>query len=139
MSLAKSLEYDVSGRRVRSVTISAGAAVLPQHAPAHVKELEFGSRKGQLAGPMERLACYAAQLDSEVDVIRCGMEDSPYIVTPDGEVTLTDNLGLAHQVRAMVDSCGSELLTDPRAVRQRMGFGALSRGIDAQPAVAVAV
>lgn len=138
VSLAKSLEYDLSGRRVRSVTISAGAAVLPQHAQAHVKELEFGSRKGQLAGPMERLACYAAQADSEIDVIRSGMEDTPYIVRPDGEVTLTDNLGLAHQVKAMVESCGSELLSDPRAVRQRMGFGALSRVVEAEPAAVVA-
>ncbi|MDP7701264.1 hypothetical protein [Mycobacterium sp. TY815] len=138
VSLAKSLEYDLSGRRVRNVTISVGAAVLPQHAQHHVKELEFGSRKGQLAGPVERLACYAAQADSEVDIIRSGMEDTPYIVTPAGEVTLTDNLGLAHQVRAMVESCGSELLSDPRAVRQRTGFCALSRLVEAEPVGAVA-
>ncbi|MHA7652418.1 hypothetical protein ACX9NE_18350 [Mycobacterium sp. ML4] len=138
VSLAKSLEYDLSGRRVRSVTISAGAAVLPQHAQNHVKELEFGARKGQRAGPMERLACYAAQPDSGVDVIRSGMEDTPYIVTPDGEVTLTDNLGLAHQVKSMVEGCGSELLTDPRAVRQRMGFDALTRVIEVEPATVAA-
>ncbi|KQH76040.1 hypothetical protein AO501_18650 [Mycobacterium gordonae] len=138
VSLAKSLEYDLSGRRVRNVTISAGAAVLPQHAQAHVKALEFGSRKGQLAGPMERLACYAAQADSEVDVIRSGMEDTPYIVTPAGEVTLTDNLGLAHQVKAMVESCGSEVLADKCTVRRRMGFDTLSRTVEGQPVGATA-
>ncbi|KZS61959.1 hypothetical protein A4G27_04255 [Mycobacterium kansasii] len=130
VSLAKSLEFDLSGKRVRTVTVSVGAAVLPQHATAHIKNLEFGERKGQLAGPLERLACYAAQADSNVDVIRSGMEDTPYIVTPDGEVTLTDNLGLAHQVKAMIDSCGSGVLTDRAAVRSRMGFGELSKLVE---------
>lgn len=138
VSLAKSLEYDLSGKQARRVTISVGAAVLPQHAKAHIKELEFGQRRGRLAGPLERLACYAAQPDSNVDVVRSGMEDTPYIVMPDGEVTLTDNLGLAHQVRAMVDSCGSGLLTDPAAVRRRMGFAELSKVIGRPTAAALA-
>ncbi|MCV7198102.1 hypothetical protein [Mycobacterium angelicum] len=138
VSLAKSLEYDLCGRQSRRVTVSVGAAVLPEHARAHIKELEFGRHKGRLAGPLERLACYAAQPDSNVDLLRSGMEDTPYIVTPDGEVTLTDNLGLAHQVRAMIDSCGSGVLTDPAAVRRQMGFAELSKIVELPPAATVA-
>lgn len=130
VSLAKALEYDLAGKRVRRVTVSAGAAVLPQHAKAHIKELEFGRRKGQLAGPLERLACYAAQPGSNVDVIRSGMEDTPYLVTADGDIALADNLVLAHQVSAMVDGCGSSLLTDPAAVRSRLGFAEPSTAVE---------
>lgn len=135
---AKSFENDLAGKHVRKVTVSVGAAVLPQHARAHIKELEFGKRKGQLAGPLERLACYAAQPDSNVDVVRSGMEDTPYLVRPTGEITLTDNLGLAHQVKAMIDSCGGSILTEPSAVRRQMGFAALSKVVELPPALALA-
>jgi len=138
VSLAKSLEYDLGGKRLRRVTISAGAAVLPQHAEAHVKKLEFGTRKGRPAGPLERLACYAAQPGSDVDVIRSGMEDTPYIVTPDGDIAVADNLVLAQQVTAMVESCGSSLLTDPAAVRNRMNFAESSNVAELRSATAVA-
>ncbi|SON60334.1 hypothetical protein MSIMFI_01828 [Mycobacterium simulans] len=136
--LAKSIERDLSGNIARKVTISVGAAVLPQHARAHINELEFGARKGQLAGPLERLACYAAQPDSEVDVIRSGLEDTPYIVTHDGDITLTDNFGLAHQVVEMVGSCGASIITDPPTLRSRMGFAGPSKAMEFPPAATLA-
>lgn len=138
VSVAKSLERDLSGRQCRKVTVSVGASVLPQHARAHIKKLEFGERKGELAGPLERLACYAAQPDSEVDVIRSGLEDTPYLVIRNGDITLTDNFGLAHQVNALVRSCGAVVITDPPTLRSRMGFTGLSEAMEFPPAATLA-
>lgn len=128
VALAKSLERDVCGRYVRKVTVSVGAAVLPQHASRHIRPLEFGEDKGRMAGPLERLVHYAAQPNSDVDVVRTGMEDTPYIVRSDSQVTLTDNLGLAYQASDALARCGATVLLDPADVRERMGFSHVNVG-----------
>ncbi|WP_158006347.1 hypothetical protein [Mycobacterium persicum] len=43
---------------------------------------------------------------------------------------MTENIDLAHQVEATVESCGSTLLADPPAVRSRMGFNQLTKAIE---------
>ncbi|WP_234301604.1 3-keto-5-aminohexanoate cleavage protein, partial [Pseudomonas aeruginosa] len=96
---AKSLEYDIGepGVRKRKVSITVGAAVMPQHAAQHFRPLDVGPRAGTPLCAVRRLAAYAAQADSQVDVLRVGMEDTPYAVDDDGRVTLSDNCQLLRQ------------------------------------------
>ncbi|ORW98458.1 hypothetical protein AWC27_03440 [Mycobacterium szulgai] len=115
------------------------AAVLPQQARAQIRKLEFGKRKGQVAGPLERLACYAAQPDSAVDVVGSGrIADTPYLVTRDGDITLSDNFGLAYRLNAIVRSCGAVIITNPSTIRSRMGFDGRSEAMEFPPAATLA-
>ncbi|HCE6795236.1 TPA: 3-keto-5-aminohexanoate cleavage protein [Pseudomonas aeruginosa] len=94
---AKSLEYDIGepGVRKRKVSITVGAAVMPQH---------------------------AAQADSQVDVLRVGMEDTPYAVDDDGQVTLSDNCQLLRQALDELRANGAEAELDGERIFQRMGM-----------------
>lgn len=122
IDLAKSLEYDYEGNRVRRVTISVGAAVIPQQAEDHVKPLEFGPRKGKLAGPLERLSVYAAHEANRVDILRFGMEDTPYIMSSDLNLMPSDNLNLGLQCAQVLEECGVKVITDPKEIRTRMAM-----------------
>jgi hypothetical protein len=41
---------------------------------------------------MERLLAFASQPDSAVDIVRVGMEDTPYILDPSGVLLPATNL-----------------------------------------------
>lgn len=122
VDLAKSLEYDYDGNKARQVTISVGAAVIPQQAENHVRPIEFGPRKGNLAGPLERLATYAAREADRIDILRFGMEDTPYIMSSDLSMAPSDNLGLGLQCVRMLEDYGVEVTTDPKTIRARMAM-----------------
>ncbi|MFJ9849043.1 3-keto-5-aminohexanoate cleavage protein [Streptomyces sp. NPDC101150] len=121
---AKSLEYDLAepGVKKRKVTISVGAAVLPQHADQHFKELDVGPRRGTKACAVRRLAAWASQPDSRVDILRVGMEDTPYLVDGAGQVQLADNIQLIGQAIEEVDANGAGLELDHDAIFARMGL-----------------
>ncbi len=95
---ARTLEYDLSqpGVKKRQVTITVGAAVLPEQAGQHIARLDVGgASSGEPACALRRLASYAAQPGSGVDVLRFGMEDTPYAVDVHGDLRLADNADLA--------------------------------------------
>jgi hypothetical protein len=123
---AKSLEFDADGRRRRGVTIAVGAAVLPQHARKHVGRLTEGRRVIDDACALRRLVAYAARPDSDVDILRAGMEDTPYVVDDVGRIRPTTNGELARRVAAWIDSEGANIVLDPRrlghAVAPRHGW-----------------
>ncbi len=110
---AKELEYDLAdgNRRTRNVTVSVGAAVLPLHAKGLIGPLDVGPERGRIVTPVERLVQYAAQEDSEVNIVRVGMEDTPYEVTGDGTLQSTTNASLIKTVLCEMDRAGATPLT----------------------------
>lgn len=121
---AKSLESDIiePGVVKRKITITVGAAVMPQHAKRNYKPMDVGPRKGVTMCAMRRLAAYAAQPDSEVDILRVGMEDTPYTLDKNGKVKVTNNSQLFRIVLKELEVNGIEIETDPDQIAQRMGI-----------------
>lgn len=121
--LAKSLEYDLGNpHKVRHVSITVGAAVLPRQAIDHFKEADVGKYQGERKCALRRLAIYAAQPDSEVDILRYGLEDTPYTVDGDGKILLCDNQTLHDVVEQEIISQDVTLLTEARDVMERIGI-----------------
>ncbi|MFJ9634480.1 hypothetical protein ACIRU8_42990 [Streptomyces sp. NPDC101175] len=120
---AKRLEYDLADPSVkkRQVTVSVGAAVLPGQIAEHFVPLDVGARRGQAACALRRLATYAAQPDSGVDVVRFGMEDTPYAVDEHGDIRLADNCELAELVINELAANSVGVQTDPDVIFERMG------------------
>lgn len=110
---AKALEYDLSdtGRRRRNVTVSVGAAVLPTQAKDLIAPLDVGRQRGRVVTPVERLVHYAAQEDSEVNIVRVGMEDTPYEIDIDGSLRSTTNGALVKTALCELDRVGATPLT----------------------------
>ena len=121
---AKSLEYDADGRHRRNVTVSVGAAVLPHHAPRHFGLLDDG--RGAYGCAVEKLIAYAACQDSEVDIVRVGMEDTPYRVTSDGQIRPTTNVELMQLAVDAVERQGAEPVLDPAKVRRALNAPVLA-------------
>lgn len=122
VAAAKGLECDLAtGERRRRVTISVGAAVLPQHARAAVGPLDVGPDRGRPVTALQRLAAYAAQADSEVDVLRVGMEDSPYLLDASGALRPTTNVELCTVAAAELHRHGVELVVEGARVADRLG------------------
>ncbi|MDJ0821022.1 MAG: 3-keto-5-aminohexanoate cleavage protein [Paracoccaceae bacterium] len=99
--------------RPLKVSVSVGAAVLPQHAAAHIRPLDVGAMAGKLMGPMERLAAYASQPDSGVDILRVGIEDTPYMLDPDGRLMPATNAAMALRAREVMAENGATPMLDP--------------------------
>jgi uncharacterized protein (DUF849 family) len=129
--LAKGLEYDVAepGLRKRKVSIAVGAAVMPLDASNHFHELDVGPEKGRRVCALRRLAAYAAQPDSEVDVFRVGMEDTPYAVAGDGALTVADNCDLFAIALDELGRNGAQVETDAAVIRERLGLDSVQRRV----------
>ncbi|MEU7693169.1 hypothetical protein [Microbispora hainanensis] len=127
VTAAKSLEYDLAepGVKKRHVTVTVGAAVMPQHALQHVKELDVGPRRGTRMCALRRLAAYASQPDSQVDVLRVGMEDTPYAVDGRGQVRLSDNIELLGMAIEELRANGATPELDHELIFERMGLNAV--------------
>jgi hypothetical protein len=109
---AKSLEYDIAGRWRRHVTVSVGAAVLPQHAGRHFGSFDEGRRPIEQACAVQRLIAYAARPHSDVDIVRVGMEDTPYMMDAQGAIRPTSNVELATAAAAWIAREGAEISRD---------------------------
>lgn len=123
VQLARSLEWNLAEPEVprRKVSISVGAAVLPQHADLHRRASDVGPPGGPVCA-LRRLVSYAARPDSGVDILRVGMEDTPYAVNQDGRVVETDNVGLVRIAREELARQGAEVETDPDRMAGRIGL-----------------
>lgn len=99
-----------------NVSIAVGAAVLPHHALQHVSVMDVGPLKGQILHPMERLVGYASMADSGVDILRVGMEDTPFLVDRSQRVVPASNSQLVEHARELLDRCECKVLTDPGLV-----------------------
>ncbi|MFJ7213646.1 hypothetical protein [Amycolatopsis sp. NPDC098790] len=131
VAAAKSLEYDLAEPHVqkRHVTITVGAAVLPQQAAAHFTPLDVGPRTGRRMCALRRLANYACRPDSEVDILRFGMEDSPYTVDSQGRLRPAGNTELAEAVVAEMTANGVRVETDHQVVSERLGLNWISQSV----------
>ncbi|MES4992566.1 3-keto-5-aminohexanoate cleavage protein [Phyllobacterium sp. 22229] len=121
--LAKSLEYDLGNptRKARRVSITVGAAVLPRQAIEHFKYSDVGRYVADRKCPLRRLAIYAAQPDSGVDVLRYGMEDTPYTLDSGGGVQFCDNQLLHDIVEQELIAQNVSIVTEQRDVLDRIG------------------
>jgi len=121
VAAAKSLELDLAtGQRRRTVTVSVGAAVLPQHAARHVRALDIGRFRGRNACALRRLATWAAQPDSGVDILRSGMEDTPYEMHPDSGLRPANNVRLCEIAAEEFTQNGGQIATDAAGVASRL-------------------
>ena len=77
-----------------NVSVSVGAAVMPQKALELYTPLDIGSDRGRPVSPLERLIAYACMHDSGVDLLRFGLEDTPYLMGDQGEVLPVTNTEL---------------------------------------------
>jgi hypothetical protein len=125
IELAKLLEFDLNGVRRRTVTITVGAAVLPRFARDHIRSVDVGPSRGRAMCALRRLVTYAAQPGSEVDVIRVGMEDTPYEVDSDGRIQRTTNPRLIALAREEARRNNVSLLREPKDVASRLGISRL--------------
>ncbi len=131
VAAAKSLERDpVTGEKRRTVTISAGAAVLPQHAAQHVWELDVGPFRGEKACALRRLAAWAAQPDSDVDILRSGMEDTPYEMHLEKGLLPTSNARLCEIAAEEYLRNGAEVEVDHKAITARLGTAGCGRELN---------
>jgi 3-keto-5-aminohexanoate cleavage enzyme len=120
VSLAKSLERDsADAPRKRKVSITVGSAILPHHATHEVRTMDVGPLAGRPMDATQRLIGYAAQDDSEVDIVRVGMEDTPFLLGADGQIRPTTNVELCTMAADMLDRHGVTMQTDPSAVTER--------------------
>jgi hypothetical protein len=120
VAMAKSLEHDSPGGPVkRHVSISIGGAVLPQHAAREIRPLDVGRNAGVPADALHRLIAYSAQPDSEVDILRVGMEDSPFLLDENGGLRPTNNIELCRVAADGLMRNGATLLTDPSHIIER--------------------
>ena len=118
---ARSLERDlVTGKKQRTITISVGAAILPQHAAEHVKEIDVGPFRGQKACALRRLAAWAAQPDSGVDILRSGMEDTPYEVDLEEGILPTSNVRLCEIAARELLRHKTTIETNKHAISNRL-------------------
>ncbi|MGY9049464.1 hypothetical protein P775_12550 [Puniceibacterium antarcticum] len=104
------------------VTVAVGAAILPHHGARHLREIDVGPQTGRLAGPTERLAHWACQFDSGVDILRIGLEDAPFHLDSLGRVLPATNPSLVEKAVEIVSMNGVQLVCDPAAVAE---FGAV--------------
>lgn len=114
VGLARSIE-SVSPRPL-DLSISVGAAVLPQQAGKLSTPLDVGPHRGEVVSPLERLIAYACQPDSDVDLIRCGLEDTPYLMG-NGEILPASNPEVAAFTLEKITKHGGQIITDPAQVR----------------------
>ncbi|MBW7970566.1 3-keto-5-aminohexanoate cleavage protein [Bradyrhizobium sp. BR 10289] len=120
VSMAKSLERDTpEGARKRKVSITVGAAILPHHAAREVRVMDVGPLAGHPLDAVRRVIGYAAQDDSEVDVVRVGMEDTPFLLDGDGKIRPTTNVELCTVAADMLDRHGVTVQTDPSDITER--------------------
>ncbi|MHC8407424.1 3-keto-5-aminohexanoate cleavage protein [Pseudomonas sp. TMB3-21] len=124
IEVARSLEFDISNPdyRKRKITITVGAAIIPQQAHLHYKRVDVGPRKGTEMCALRRLATYACQPGSGVDILRVGMEDTPYGVDENGEVHMCDNQQLMAYVREEMNHNGVTPELNPETILNRMGL-----------------
>jgi hypothetical protein len=120
---AKLLEHDVGSKCPRrKVTISVGAAVMPHQAQACIKETDIGPYRSERMCALRRLAVYASQPDSGVDIFRVGMEDTPYEISADGTLLRTSNIRLAEIAVSELARNGVEIETDPEKISDRLAL-----------------
>lgn len=89
-----------------AISVSVGAAVLPQHAARHLRPVDVGPLAGTPLGPMDRIAVYASQPDADVDILRVGLEDTPFVLDPSGRPLPATNSELVHRARRIIDQHG---------------------------------
>jgi hypothetical protein len=114
--MARSLEKRTSFPPMH-LTISVGAAVLPQRANQLVRPLDIGPYRGARVTSLERLVAYACQPDSDVDLIRTGIEDHPFLLDDHEAIVPATNLDLVDFVIEKIEKHGGRVITDPVAVR----------------------
>ncbi|EPJ81517.1 3-keto-5-aminohexanoate cleavage protein [Pseudomonas sp. CFII68] len=124
INVAKSLESDISNPdyKKRKITITVGAAIIPQQAHLHYQAVDVGPRKGTEMCALRRLATYACQPGSGVDILRVGMEDTPYGVGAGGEVHMCDNRQLMEYVLEEISYNNVAPELNPEAIINRMGL-----------------
>jgi hypothetical protein len=94
-----------------------GAAVLPGQAKALSVPLDVGRDAGKIVGPLERLTAYSCMPGSGVDVLRFGLEDTPFFQGSKLEIRHATNLDLAEFVFDRVAYYGGSVVTDPVHLR----------------------
>jgi hypothetical protein len=131
---ARSLAYNLgdADTPARHISISVGAAVMPQQAHEHFRPLDVGPRRGAPADALRRLAAYAAQPDSGVDILRVGMEDTPYAVNADGGLLLADNCELTRIAIEELHDNGARIELDHDRIVERLGLHTVRDGILAE-------
>ena len=102
------------------VTVAVGAAVLPQHSGKCTVLMDVGPLKGQLLTPIDRLIAYAVEPASNIDVIRVGLEDTPYVQDANYTLLPTTNIQLVQHARALIECLGGTVLTDRTSLNQFM-------------------
>lgn len=129
--LAKSLE-DIMRLKYGhgTVTVCTGAAVLPTHVAETVGPLDVSRDRGKIVGPLQRLAAYACQPDSEVDILRFGVEDTPFLVDDLLDIHATTNEEIGRSVSGYLERYEVECETAPEVVRERLLTNDRAIGID---------
>ncbi len=98
------------------VSVTCGASVLPQQALKYCRAMDVGPQKGEVMGPTDIIAGYCAMPVSGVDVVRVGLEDTPYIVSRDLKVLPTTNFELVQRTKDTLSKNGVAIDLVPEAI-----------------------
>lgn len=104
------------GKQKIAISVSVGAAMLPHLVENHLIPMDVGPLIGKVLSPAERLGAYAAQPDSGVDLVRTGMEDTPFIVDSNHRVLPATNQILLENIVGILNIHGVEIETDRNAI-----------------------
>jgi uncharacterized protein (DUF849 family) len=100
---AKSVASGHSKEKEFRISVTVGAAVLPQHAANLTLPMDIGPMSGSVISPTDRIVGYASQRDSGVDVVRVGLEDTPYKIDKCGTIIPTTNVDLVETARRTIE------------------------------------
>lgn len=121
----RSLAGEVEGL---NLSISVGAAVLPSQVTRLTAPLDVSVRSGQSVPPLVRLIAYACQPDSDVDLLRVGLEDQPFLLDSHGRIQPASNLDLVRHACEQIEHFGgvvdrfqSGVVVDPKLKRGKEG------------------
>lgn len=122
--LAKSLE-EVGPNNIKlRVSISVGAAVIPQRLAEVCVPMDVGEDSGKVVGPLQRIVGYACQPNAPVDIIRAGLEDTPFRFDPENGMSLATNEDLVADTIHEMHKHGYLPLTNKDQVFETLHAGA---------------
>lgn len=104
-----------------------GAAVIPQHSGRHCVPMDVGVDAGRILGPLQRIVHYSCQPDARVDIIRSGLEDTPYHFDTSSGLSLAGNTQLVADVLTEMRKYGYSPIVSKAEVEARLCFDLLTK------------
>lgn len=130
VGMAKKLAFNNDGsEKGINITITVGAAVVPSHMTIATTKLDILHQKA--VSPLERLLAYSSMPDSNVDIIRCGLEDTPAMIDASLRIRPTTNPELSYHLSSLAQKYDVGFITNRSELLERLHLTGLRHSLDA--------